>query len=265
MPHGRKVQSRALMAALTALLCWLPTPAGAQPGDDGGRVRVPAPPPSDFMLGRPRVFVAFDGGFLFANTGSDLYDFISDQLTIDKKSFNTPVLGGRIGVSLTPRVDVMVGLEFSKSEANSEYRDFVDNQLLPIAQTTTRSEYNLTGSVRVALLPSGRRISRFAWIPRTFTPYVGAGGGALKYDFQQFGSFVDFETHRVFDDTFRSSGWTPSAHAFAGADLRVYRKLYLTLEGRYTWSKATLGVDFVDFDPIDLAGFRLGGGVRLGF
>lgn len=266
MPHGRRIQSRALTAALAALLCWLPTPAAAQPtGGDAGRVRVPAPPPSDFMLGRPRVFVTVDSGFLFANTGSDLYDFISSQLTIDKKSFNTPVLGGRMGVSITPRVDVMVGLEFGKSNTASEYRDFVDNQLLPIMQTTTRSEYNLTGSVRWALLPSGRRISRFAWIPRTVTPYVGAGGGALKYDFQQFGSFVDFETRRVFNDSFRSSGWTPSAHAFAGADVRAYRKLYLTFEGRYTWSQATLGSDFVDFDPIDLAGFRLGGGVRVAF
>ena len=167
MPQGRKVQSRALTAALAALLCWLPTPATAQPtGGDAGRVRVPAPPPSDFMLGRPRVFVTFDSGFLFANTGSDLYDFITSQLTIDKKSFNTPVLGGRLGVSITPRVDVMVGLEFGKSNTASEYRDFVDNQLLPIAQTTTRSEYNVTGSVRWALLPSGRRISRFAWVPR---------------------------------------------------------------------------------------------------
>jgi hypothetical protein len=217
------------------------------------------------MLGRPRGFIAFDSGFLFASTGSDLYDFIGKTLTIDKTSFNTPVLGGRIGVSISPRVDVIGGVEFGKSTTGSEYRDFVDNQLLPINQTTTREEWNLTGSVRVALLPSGRRISRFAWIPRTFTPYVGAGGGAVRYDFQQFGSFVDFETQAVFDDSFVSTGWAPSAHAYAGADVRVFRKVYVTFEGRYTWSKATLGADFVDFDPIDLAGFRLGGGVKLAF
>jgi hypothetical protein len=265
MPQGRRIGSRALIVGLAALLCWLPTPAAAQSPGDGGRSRVPPPPPSDFMLGRPRVFIAFDSGFLFANTGSDLYDFISDTLTIDRKSFNTPALGGRIGVALTPRVEVMVGLEHMKSQTGSEYRDFVDNLLLPITQTTTRQEYSLTGSVRFALLPSGRRISRFAWIPRTVTPYVGAGGGAIKYEFQQYGSFVDFETSRVFTDTFVSAGWTPSVHALAGADVRVFRKLYLTVEGRHTWSTATLSTDFVDFDPIDLAGFRLGGGLRVAF
>ena len=267
MPRRRQVRSRALIGALLALVCWLPLPASAQStGDPGSRSpRVQPPPPSDFMLGRPRVYVGFDSGFLFANTGSDLYSFITDQLTIDKKAFNTRVLGGRFGVALTPRVELVVGLETGKSETGSEYRDFVDNQLQPITQTTSRQEYSLTGSVRFALLPSGRRISRFAWIPRTVTPYVGAGGGAVKYDFQQYGSFVDFETRRVFNDSFDSKGWAPSAHALAGADVRIYRKLYLTMEGRYTWSKATLDDDFVDFAPLDLAGFRLGGGVRVAF
>jgi len=46
----------------------------------------------------------------------------------------------------------------------------VDHQLQPITQTTSREEYSLTASVRFALLPSGRRISRFAWIPRALTP-----------------------------------------------------------------------------------------------
>lgn len=267
MPHRRQVSLRAFVTALMHLVCWLPLPAAAQsPGDPGSRApRVQPPPPSDFMLGRPRGFISFDGGFLFANTGSDLYGFITDQLTVDKKAFNTRTLGGRIGVVLSPRVEVVVGLEAGKSETGSEYRDFVDTQLQPITQTTSRAENSLTGSVRFALLPSGRRISRFAWIPRTVTPYVGAGGGAVKYHFQQHGSFVDFATRRVFNDTFTSQGWAPSAHALAGADVRLYRKLYLTMEGRYTWSKATLSDDFVDFAPLDLAGFRLGGGVRVAF
>ena len=266
MAHGPTIRSRAVIAVFAALLCSTARPAVAQSTDDAPRrVRVPAPPPSDFMLGRPRVYFGVESGFLFANTGSDIYDFISSQLTLDKKSFNTPVVGGRVGFSLTPRIDIVLGMDHAQSKSSSEYRDFVDNQLLPITQTTTRQEYNFTGSVRFSLLPTGRRISRFAWIPRTLTPYVGVGGGALKYEFLQYGSFVDFETLRVFNDRFESQGWTPSAHAFVGGDLRVYRRLYLSLEGRYTWSKATLGSDFIDFDPISLAGARLGGGLRVAF
>ena len=266
MLDGRRLVSRACAVALAAVTVWHAGPAAAQsPADDVRRPQVPAPPPSDFMLGRPRAFLSIDTGFLFANTGSDLYDFITDTLTIDRKSFNTSVLGGRFGVAVTPRVEVMLGLDYGKSQAGSEYRNFVDSQLLPITQTTSREEWNVTGSVRVALLPTGRHISRFAWIPRTFTPYIGAGGGAIKYDFQQYGNFVDFQTRRVFADSFISTGWAPSVHALAGADLRVFRKLYLTMEGRYTWSKATLGTDFVDFAPLDLAGVKVSGGMRIAF
>lgn len=265
MAFGRFVRTLVAAGTLAGLVCGLATAASAQTPDDSRRPRVPAPPPSDFMIGQPRASLAFDTGFLFANTGSDLYDFISKQLTLDKKAFNAPVLGGRFGVSVTPRLDVVVGLDFAKSQTGSEYRDFVDPQLLPITQTTSLEEVNLTGSLRVSLLPSGRRISRFAWIPRTMTPYVGAGGGAVKYKFSQFGRFVDADSRRIFTDQFNSSGWAPSAHVFAGTDVRVWRRLYLTMEGRYTWSTAPLSDDFVDFEPLTLAGVRLGGGVRIVF
>lgn len=223
------------------------------------------PAPSDFMLGRPRGFLAIDGGFLFANAGSDVYDFITEQLTLRKKAFNAPVIGGRLGAALTPRLEVAVLIEQSNASEASEYREFVDNQNLPITQTTAKREVQLAANLRWSLLPAGRRISRFAWIPRTFTPFVGAGAGAIKYEFEQYGSFVDFQTMRVFNSTFRSEGWAPSVHAFAGADLRVYRKLYLTGEARYTWSTAPLSDDFVDFAPISLAGARLGGSLKLVF
>lgn len=256
---GRRI-SRALLVGL-AVLVSVPATSLAQ----GDRRPVSPPAPSDFMLGRPKGFIAVDGGFLFANAGSDVYDFIREQLTIDKKAFNAPILGGRLGFAISPRLEVAVLFEQSDASTESEYRDFVDNQQLPITQTTGLKESHVAASFRWSLLPSGRRISRFAWIPRTITPFVGAGAGAIKYQFEQYGSFVDFQTLRVFNSTFRSEGWAPSAHAFAGADLRVYRRIYLSGEARYTWSSATLSEDFEDFDPITLAGVRVGASLKLVF
>lgn len=261
--HERRRRWAALGGAITvwSLVAVLPVPARAQEAPPRGEPPVSA----EFLLGRPKVALAVKGGWLFAATDSDLYDFVITHLTLSKKSFNAPVIGGELSVALGDRLEIVAGLEHARSSTASEYRDFVDNRLQPIAQTTTRQEYNVSGTVRLALVPRGRRISRFAWIPRTLTPYIGAGAGAVKYDFQQTGSFVDADTLAVFDDAFQSKGWAPSVHVLAGADLRVFRRLYLTLEGRYTKSSARLSDDFVGFAPISLAGVRVSSGLQVVF
>lgn len=219
----------------------------------------------DFFFGKPRASVGLRGSWLFARADSDLFDFVQRTLTVDKKDFNMPAIGFDVAIILSPRIDVAAGFELSRAQKASEYRDFVDNRLQPIEQTTTLQERNISGSIRYSLVPRGHSVSRYAWVPRTFAPYVGAGGGMLWYRFEQSGDFVDFVDSSVFSDFFSSKGFTPSAHVFGGTDIRIFRGLYLTVEGRYLWANAKLGNDFVDFDPIDLAGFRLSTGFNLVF
>lgn len=259
MPH-RSAGIRAFALGLSLLALGAPVFAQSAPSNP---IRTPAP--GDFMLGRPKAFIAFDAGFLFANANSDLYDFVTEQLTVEKTSFNTPTFGARLGWAISPRLEAAVMVERAQSTTASEYRDFVDNNRLPITQTTRRQESSVAATLRWSLLPSGRRISRFAWIPRRFTPYVGVGAGAIRYTFEQSGSFVDFQTSRVFDDRFRSDGWAPSVHALAGGDVRLYKKLYVTGEARYTRSAGTLSEDFIGFEPLALAGLRVGGSLKVVF
>ena len=157
------------------------------------------------------------------------------------------------------------GVVVAKRPPVSEYRDFVDNDRLPIVQQTRLSETNLAGSVRFALTPRGREVSRLAWIPSTVTPYVGAGGGMLFYRLEQEGDFVDFLDFSIFPGQFESHGWTPSAQVFGGVDVRMWRRLFLSLEARYLWADADLGFDYIGFDPIDLTGFRISSGVSVAF
>lgn len=231
--------------------------AGAQSSSPSGR--------PDFLFGRPRGSVGIRGSFTFARAGSDLFDFVTRQLTIDKSDFNAPGVGGDVAVALTARLDAQAGFEWSTLTRASEYRDLVDNNLRPIEQSTALRTVHVTGSVRYALAARGQDVSRFAWVPGRVVPYVGAGAGAVHYDFQQRGDFVDFQDLSVFPDVFRSNGWAPSGHVFGGLDLRIHRGLYGTFEGRYTRASATLSRDFVDFDPIDLSGFRVSAGVNLLF
>jgi hypothetical protein len=254
-----------LIPVVAALL--LPLTAAAQTSDPQ---QSSTPPPQraqspDFLLGQPHGLAAVRGGWLFASTGSDLYDFITDQLTIDQSGFDTWSMSGDFGFSLNSRLDVIATLEQAETTTGSEYREFTDTAGVPITQTTRREERIVSGSVRMALLPRGRRISRFAWLPRTITPYVGAGAGAVKYDISQIGAFVDFRTLQVFNGSFSSKGWAPTVHALGGADIRLYQRLYLTTEARYTWSSAELGADFIDFEPVSLGGLRLSAGLQIVF
>jgi hypothetical protein len=253
---------RVFTTLVAALLLVSATAASAQSSDPAN---APSRPSPDFLFGRPHGSLGIRGSWLFASANSDLFDFVQRHLTVDKKDFNAPMLGIDLSLAVTPRVDVSFGAEFSQAAKASEYRDFVDNRLLPINQETTLKERNIFGSVRFSLVPRGRSISRFAWVPRGFTPFVGAGAGALWYQFEQSGDFVDFADLSVFSDYFSSSGYAPSAHVFGGTDVQLYRILFLTVEGRYVWASGKLGRDFVDFDPIDLAGFRLSTGVNVRF
>ncbi len=216
-----------------------------------------AQPSPDFLFGSPNGMIGFRSGWVFASADSDLFQFVQRTLTVDRKDFNAPAIGVDVEFALTPRASVVTGFDFSQASKDSEYRDFVDNQRLPITQTTRLRELNLSGSFKFALTPRGREISSRAWIPAAATPDVGAGAGLLRYQFLQFGDFIDVNTVdlEVFSDTLRSDGWTPSAHVFGGVDVKVWRRMYVSGEARYLWSDATPSRDF-DFDSIDLAGLK---------
>lgn len=263
--NGHRFRGPCLSVCAVLLLAASALPASAASDDQNPNAPGIRPPAADFMLGRPRVTIGMSGNWVMASAGSEIFDFVTDQLTIERSAFNRPGFGVNLAINVAPRLDVTMGFEASRMEQGSEYRDFVDNKLLPIEQTTSLKEQAFSGGVKFALLPAGRRVSRFAWIPSKFTPYVGAGGGILRYDFEQFGDFVDFADKHVFKSDFRSAGWTPSVFASGGTDVHLFHRVFMSLEGRYTWSSATLDRDFVDFDSIDLKGFRFGAGFHYAF
>jgi opacity protein-like surface antigen len=245
-----------------SLLVVLSVAASAAAQNPPNPIRRPAP---DFLFSSPHGSITVRGSWLFARGGSDWYDFVTDQLTLGRKDFNAPGVGVDGNIPLTPRLDVQVSFDFSRSSRLSEYRDWLDNNRLPIEQTTSLREMNLSGNIRYALLDRGRELSRLVWVPRTVVPYVGAGAGVLHYKLEQMGDFVDFVDLSVFPSTFRSHGWAPSAQVFGGVDVRVLKRVYITVDGRYLWAASELGRDWIDFEPIDLAGFRLSGGVNFIF
>lgn len=271
---------RGLLLGCCTALALLASPAYAGQHDQAAQSQQPGvivPTTPDFLLGRPHAAIGVRGNWLIASAGSDIYDFVTEHLTIDKSDFNTASLGVDLAIFAMPQLDVVAGFDTASSEIGSEYRGYSEtvrgsSVTIPIQQTTELKQMHFTASARFGLLSRGRQISRLAWIPRTFVPYVGAGGGVTRYEFRQAGDFVDFATENpalgtftIFTDTFRSDGWAPQAHAFGGADILVFKRLYFNLEGRYTWVHADLDQDFIDFQPMDLGGFRFGAGINFVF
>ena len=259
--------TRVLVALCFVLLSDEVAVAGAADQNDPPPAPRQTRPAPDFLFGQPHGSIGVRASWVFARAGSDVFEFIQKELTIDKGDFNAPAFAVDVALTVSPRVDASFGFEFSDAKTTSEYRDFVDNNRQPITQDTQLTEANLSGSVRVALAPRGQSVSRLAWIPRRVVPTVGAGGGMLWYRFQQDGDFIDVLSTRrtVFRDRLSSRGWTPSAHVFGGVDVRIARRVFLATEGRYLWASAPLQRSYEGFDPIDLAGFRFSTGINVLF
>jgi hypothetical protein len=255
--------------AVAIFFAFYATAAAAAPADD---VQSATPPRQvtqhkapDFLFGRPRGALSVRGSWLFARAGSDWYDFVGDQLTLKKHDFNAPAFAADVRIAVTPRLDAVAGIEFSHVSRGSEYRRLVDNNRLPIEQTTRLGQADVTASIKFALTEPGREISSLVWVPRRITPYVTAGGGFMHFDLRQSGDFVDYVDLSVFTDVFRASGWTPTAHMGGGMDVKLTRRLYGTVDGRYRWAAGKLGQDWVNFDEIDLTGFHMSAGINVLF
>ena len=214
-----------------------------------------------FLFKQPDVSWEVRGGFDRATAASDIFSFVTDQLTVKRGDFSSATLGADFGIRLSARFDLVLGVAYSGSRTRSEFRRWVDQDNLPISQATYFRRVPVTASLKAYLLPRGRSIGRFVWLPLRSAPYVGVGAGQMWYRFRQAGDFVDFQTLNVFTDDFNASGWTWTAHAFAGVEVSLSPRFVMTGEGRYTWARGPLGTDFVGFHNIDLSGFAMTAGL----
>jgi hypothetical protein len=145
---------------------------------------------------------------------------------------------------------------YSRAESGSQFRHYLDNNNLPIQQTTTFERVPITANLRWYLTDPGRSIGKLAWIPNKIVPWVGGGVGTMWYRFSQEGDFVDFSNLNVFTpaEPLSTSDWTVMGQGMAGVDVSLTPTVALTADARYLWARATPGGDFNTFSSIDLSG-----------
>ncbi len=223
---------------------------------------------ADFLLGVPKVALTIKAGFAQPRAGSggdtqSLWDLTREELTVDNRDLSGASITGEIAVRASERVDLTFSIGYALSATRSEFRDWVDQDDLPIEQTTEFSTLPLTVGFKAYLLNRGRALGRFAYIPRTWNPYMGVAGGLVWYRFEQYGDFVDHETLDIFSDRFLSSGRGPTVHLLGGMEVTVNKHVMLVGEGRYALASAPLDSDFIGFPDLDLAGFQVTVGFSL--
>jgi hypothetical protein len=244
------VRAWRLPAGLVMTACVLAAaPARAQGAGDG------------FLFRPPHGTVGLRGGFDRASASSDIFNFVTDELTVDRRDFSSPTVVFEVSYKLAPRFDVLFSVGSSRTTIPSEFRHWLDNNDRPIQQTTHFQRVPVTASIKSYLAQPGRSVGHFAWIPKRFIPYVGGGGGVTWYDFNQHGDFIDFQTLKVFYDSFESDGWAPTLHGFGGIEVSLTPRLAVTAEARYQWARAPLSLDFSGFDRIDLSGTTIVSGI----
>jgi opacity protein-like surface antigen len=229
----------------TALLLGAADTVTAQSAGDG------------YLFHRPVVTLSVRGGYSHANAASDVFQDVTQNLTLDRGDFSSLSVTGDVAVPVTERVELVFSGAYSRAKHKSAFRDLVDNNELPIEQTTTFERVPLTASVRLDLGAAGRSIGRLAWIPSRVVPYVGAGIGGMRYRFRQEGDFVNFATNAVFSsvlDTEAAQKWTLVEQGMAGVDYNFTPQLGLSLDARYLHARGELGSSFKGYDKIDLSG-----------
>jgi len=235
-----------LSLAIALALAIPAAPAAAQTAGNG------------YMFHAPRVTLGIRGGYAGATAGSDVFDDVTRQLTLNKSDFASLTLGADLAFRLTSQLDFTIDAAYSRANHKSEFRDFVDNNNLPIEQTTSFERIPVTANLKYHLTPTGRSIGHLAWIPSRIVPYVGGGVGMMQYRFKQDGDFVDFNTNGVFNSTFDTADdgrdWAFVQQAMAGAEYNFSPMLGLTLDARYLHGRGNLGTAFRGYDKIDLSG-----------
>ena len=265
-PAGRARRTLFALPAVGLLMLAAAADAAPAAADAAPEQQETAERQPGFLFGRPRSSVGLRFNWHRARAESDVHDFLTETLTLEPRDFDALGVAVDLGYAVTSRLDVRVGLDYVKTpDTASEFREFVGSDGLPIAQDTSLAQTDLNGSVSFALIPRGRSIGQYAWIPNAVVPYVGAGVGIQRYALDLLGEFVDAATLELFEDDLQANGWGPSVHLFGGADIRLLQRLFLTAEARYVRATAEPAGAFEGFDSLDLSGIRAAVGIRFIF
>jgi hypothetical protein len=231
-----------------ALLCAsLAAPLGAQATSGDG-----------YLFGAPIGSLTLRLGYARPSASSDLFGYTTNLLSLSKGDFAGVEIGADLGFMQGDHLEWLISADVATRSADSDYRDYIGSDGLPINQSTTFVRVPILFGARYWFNAPGTRIGTLAWVPTRIAPFVGLQGGMMWYEFRQNGDFVDFNNgNNVFAGDLRSNGWAPTAAVSAGVAVALNPHFSLLTQARYLYAKRSLGADFTGFQPIDLSGLSM--------
>ena len=113
----------AWLLAATALVA-VTRPSRAQTAGDG------------FLFRSPQFTWGIHGGFDRALASSDVFSFVTKQLTLSRGDFSSATFGSSLAVPVSRSNDVVIDVSYASVAHRSEFRGWVDQNNLPIEQTS---------------------------------------------------------------------------------------------------------------------------------
>src|SRR5689334_20516710 len=123
--------------------------ATALPAQSGG---------SGFLFKQPHVSFSLRGGYALASASSDIFSFTTNELTVKRRDFNALTFGSDFAIRLNHRFDLTFSGSYAGEKTPSEFRNWVDQNNLPIQQTTNFVRVPLIAGLKAYLTPRGRSI-----------------------------------------------------------------------------------------------------------
>jgi hypothetical protein len=254
-PRATRPTAAGLAAFLAVLLVLSPPNATVASGQD-------------FLFSAPHGSLGIRGGWHASWANGDIFDDLTSHLTLGRGDFQAALGGADLAVSLSRRLDAVLGVAYSSTRTPSEDVEWEWDDGVPIEQSTRLEQLPITGGLKFYLTSRGTSIGQFAWVPSRMALFVGAAGGWTRYRLKLSGDFVargrcSVDEHGEWcpvDDgvELNSNGWAPTVHAFGGADIRAGRRTFFTIEARHAWARTDLDDRYFEgYDPIDLSGLQL--------
>jgi len=207
---------------------------------------------------RPSNSFQFRLGGFFPRGASEVWQSREAIFTLDHSDFNGGLAGFTFAMSVSNNIEVGFNLDFYEEVARSQEVYYVDEQEFPILHDTRLEIVPVTVDLR--FLPAGRYGVRGATGQRRVlqpVPYLGGGIGINYWEYEEVGDFV-VGPHPpepgidgvIVPARFIDTGTALDAHVVAGVELPLNPVFSFLLEGRYSWSDATLGGESLDLSGL---------------